>query len=549
MAGVVISPAIRVAVLDDQGRTLTAAALPITVKLNEGNASLRGTTSRVPVFGVATFDDLIVDKSGTYLFTVSMASADSQTSRSFEVTFGAPSALAFAGDAQTVVFTGTRLAPIAVEVRDAHGNRVMTATNAITLSLTDNAGALRGTRTKSAGGGIASFDDLSIDSPGSNYRLTAISSTLSGDTSGSIKVVQDGGFALKTISVGLDQTCGLDAAGLAYCWGANGFGQLGDGSTADRSSPVAVSGGLRFAMLSAGGGGYEEDVSFTCGVTTTADGYCWGGSFRGGLGDGSTISGHTAPTPISGGLKFMSISAGGAHACGLTVDGDAYCWGSNDYGELGVGDLIGRTTPAAVLGGMKFSTITAGDFHSCATNADGTWCWGGLWGGPVYARSLTPTRVPASPGFTMMMAGTEHTCGLTSAGLADCWGNNASGQLGTGSSSPSPQPVGVSGGRLFSSVSARGYTGCGVSSGKGYCWGWNELGQLGDGFFTPRVDRQPNSPLPVVSAVDFASISAGVWHTCALTTKGTPYCWGFNSNGQLGNDTKLNSAVAVPVAR
>src|ERR1043165_954332 len=192
-AGAVISPSIQVAIPDDDGRTVEGSLLPISIQLSRSDATLRGTSSRVPVRGVATFDDLTIDKSGTYSLVISTPSLGSQTSRNFEVTAGAPSTLGFVADLQTVVFAGVKLAPIAVEVRDSHGNRILTATNTITLSLTNNTGTLLGTRTKSAGGGTAIFDDLSIDSPGSSYLLTATAATLSSDTSSSIKVVRDAG--------------------------------------------------------------------------------------------------------------------------------------------------------------------------------------------------------------------------------------------------------------------------------------------------------------------------------------------------------------------
>jgi hypothetical protein len=95
-------------------------------------------------------------------------------------------------------------------------------------------------------------------------------------------------------------------------------------------------------------------------------------------------------------------------------------------------------------------------------------------------------------------------------------------------------------------MSTKGYTGCGISSGSGYCWGWNDLGQLGVGFFTPR-SAQHATPQRVLGSFTFTSISVGVWHTCALTTSGIPYCWGLNDHGQLGNETRTNSAVPVPV--
>jgi len=550
-SGTVMSPAVQVAIQDAHGKTSTSATPAISVALNSGVAVLGGTHTQVPVNGVASFGDLTIDRVGGYSLTVSAPFMKSVTSNTFAVVAGAPRSLAFTVQPPTIVVSGTAIAPaIVVTVLDVNSNVVSTASSSISVALTDGSGAsspaLGGTRTRSAMSGVAAFDDLTVDTVGVSYTLRATSPTLTNGTSSTFRVLRPPtDFALATITVGLDQTCGLSPAGTAYCWGANGFGQLGDGSLADRAAPAPIAGGLTFTTLSAGGGGYEEDVSFTCGVTTAGDGYCWGGSFRGALGDGSTVASHRTPVPVSGGLKFRTISAGGAHACGLTTANVAYCWGSNDVGELGVGDRNMRSTPVPVLGNLRFTTITAGDFHTCATNPDATYCWGGLWGGGGY--SVVPTAVSTSSSFGTISAATEHTCGLTVAGTAYCWGDNSTGQLGDGSGQSSSTPLAVSGGRMFGVISAKGYTSCGVSGGAGYCWGWNDLGQLGAGFVTPRSGQQQTTPLRVTGSLTFTTISVGVWHTCAVTATGVPYCWGLNSNGQLGNDTKMNSAVPVPV--
>ena len=550
-SGAIISPALRVVIQDDQGKTATAASEAISVALNGGAAVLGGTHTRVSVNGVATFDDLTVDKVGEYSLTFSALSIKSVTSRTFTITAGAARTLAFSVQPPPIVISGARIAPVVVNVLDLNANVVSSASSSISIALTDGSGAisaLGGTRTRSAVNGVATFDDLTVETSGKNYKLTATSPTLGSGSSSTFEIFRlSADFALVTITVGLSQSCGLTAEGVAFCWGSNGFGELGDGSFVDRATPAPVAGGLIFTTLSAGGGGYEEDIDFTCGVIAAGDGYCWGGSFRGALGDGTIESWHNTPMLVAGGLKFRTISAGGAHACGLTTAGAAYCWGSNDVGELGVGDQSIRSTPTPVLGNLKFTTITAGDFHTCATTADATYCWGGLWGSGGY--SVKPMIVSTSLNFGTISAGTEHTCGLTPGGTAYCWGDNSTGQLGDGSARSSSSPVAVSGGRTFDVISTKGYTACGISGGAGYCWGWNDLGQLGAGFFTSRSDHQQGVPLRVAGSVNFTAISVGIWHTCAVATNGIPYCWGLNENGQLGNDTMMNSAVPIPVVR
>jgi alpha-tubulin suppressor-like RCC1 family protein len=537
---------------DDKGVTATDVTAPIAVELNShGLAVLGGTRTRTPINGIATFDDLTVDKAGEYSLTFMAPSIRGITSTTFRIVAGAPRSVEFSVQPLRSVIRGSRIVPsIAVNVLDANANVVTTSSARIGISLVDENGSavpLGGTRERMASNGVATFDDLVVETPGTNYTLIASSQDLEAATSSKFqvfRVAED--FALVSITVGLEQSCGLTAQGVAYCWGSNGFGELGDGTTKARSTPAPVSGFI-FSSLSAGGGGYEEDISFTCGLIEGGDAYCWGGSFRGALGDGRVESLHTTPTAVVGGLKFKAISAGGAHVCALTLDGTAYCWGSNDAGELGTGDGSIHTTPTRVLGNLQFSTITAGDFHTCATTTDATYCWGAIFGALNY--SSTPAKVSTSLGFTTISAGTEHTCALTSAGAAYCWGDNSTGQLGSGTSLSSASPVAVTGGRTFDVLSTKGYTACGVSDGAGYCWGWNDLGQLGAGFFTPRTDPQQRVPVRVVAPVSFRAISVGVWHACALATNGVPFCWGFNSNGQLGNDSVVESAVPIPVLR
>jgi alpha-tubulin suppressor-like RCC1 family protein len=233
------------------------------------------------------------------------------------------------------------------------------------------------------------------------------------------------------VSGGGSNTCGVTAAGAAYCWGSNIFGQLGDGDTAQTASPAAVSGGLSFAAVGADVGGQHR-----CAVTTTGAAYCWGINNTGQLGIGTTSgpqlcgSNPCSMTPVAvlGGLTFTMVNTGGdvfghGHVCGVTAAAAAYCWGDNVHGQLGDGTVTRRTSPVAVGGGLTFADVGAG------SNYDFT----------------------EAPGY-------EHTCGVTTAGVAYCWGVNANGQLGTGTttgpqncaaSSCSTMPVAVLGGLSF----------------------------------------------------------------------------------------------------
>jgi alpha-tubulin suppressor-like RCC1 family protein len=154
-----------------------------------------------------------------------------------------------------------------------------------------------------------------------------------------------GDIQRETLVAGWTHTCGLTSGGTAHCWGTNGFGQLGDGSTTDRTAPTAVSGTLTFARLTAGG-------DHTCGLTSAGAAYCWGRNVEGQLGDNSNSD---SPTPVLVSLPaevtgFARLTAGGGHTCGLTSGGTAHGWGSNFDGQLGDGTTTSSSTPQLVNG-------------------------------------------------------------------------------------------------------------------------------------------------------------------------------------------------------
>lgn len=225
-------------------------------------------------------------------------------------------------------------------------------------------------------------------------------------TSNPVKVA--GNLSFLSLNVGsADMNCGIVAGGAAYCWGINGSGQLGAPSSdacampLNRKSfvqcsetPIPVSGGISFSRLFTGG-------SETCGLTGAGAAYCWGTNSAGQLGDGTTTN-RTAPAAVTSGLQFTILTVGRNYTCGLSTGGAAYCWGDNAYGQLGDGTQIGHITPAAVLGGLSFVQLGAGDLHTCGLTATGViYCWGqnnyGQLGNGTATNSSLPVKVLGQP--------------------------------------------------------------------------------------------------------------------------------------------------------
>jgi alpha-tubulin suppressor-like RCC1 family protein len=306
-----------------------------------------------------------------------------------------------------------------------------------------------------------------------------------------------GGQLFKAVTVGVGHACGLTTAGQAYCWGANWAGQLGNGSTDGSLVPVAVSGGFTWVSISAGFG-------FTCAVATGGAARCWGENGSGALGDG-TAANSSVPVAVAGGLQFASVASTNGDesffACGLTPAGAAHCWGDNGNGQLGDGGAAGAISrvPVAVSGGHTFRTIGTSDSHACGLTVIGdVYCWGwnhrGQLGDGTTIDRTTPVKVGGGPRFAVLNVGEYVNCGLTVTGSALCWGDNRRGQLGNGAvSESSPTPVAVSGGHRFA-VTAQGWNfTCGVTlADKGYCWGWNAGGYLGNGSTT-----ESQVPVPI----------------------------------------------------
>ncbi len=343
------------------------------------------------------------------------------------------------------------------------------------------------------------------------------------------------------------QTCGVRTDGTLWCWGHNGQGQLGDGTTTNRSTPRRIGNRADWSSVAPG-------LTHTCATRTDGTAWCWGFNSQGELGDGTTTQ-RLRPVQVAGASGWTAVSAGSTHTCGLRGDGVAWCWGSEGFGKLG-NDKHGRrfsATPVKVHSNAHWVSLNAGDEHSCAIREDhSAWCWGSNVNGQLGIGSAgrrtsrdIPVRAGSASDWTVLRAGYEATCGIRSGGTAWCWGDNSSGQVGDGTTTLRriPTPVGTR--SDWAAVEPGGSHTCGVrTAGTAWCWGSNDHGQIGNGSLSSSA-----TPTRVGSATTWVSVSAGgnIYqnHTCGTRSTGVAWCWGDNVNGQVGDGTNKDRLAPV----
>lgn len=338
-------------------------------------------------------------------------------------------------------------------------------------------------------------------------------------------------------ALGEQHTCQLFDDGKVYCWGAApaaGAPTDSCGGSPCVRKPQLVASTVRFDTIAAGG-------DQTCGLSESAL-YCWG---RG----AALPSGEsTTPQRVPGNISFAgaSIAVGRDHACAVTVDGTAYCWGDNSRGQLGTGDQIAATTPTAVLSTERFQFLRAVAQYTCGVTLEGkVLCWGANSAGQLGRGTVTESEpvpvvvvitIPRNPidlgPVSSLAAGEAHVCAWSSTWDAACWGNNDTGQFGdsTVPSSSTPRTVRRAGHVL-------------AATAMGTCT-WNGRttwcsGSIG-GF-------QYNHELMYYRGFD---LTAGGQHACAAIEQpsgGGWYCWGDNSLGALGDGTLNSSRMPVGV--
>jgi len=356
---------------------------------------------------------------------------------------------------------------------------------------------------------------------------------------------------IKVIEIGERHICAVTQNGAAKCWGENYAGQLGVGTTSYLQivglTPLNVIG------LANGVKTITAGKEHTCALLMSGEVKCWGQNQYGQLGDGTYYAGHRTPMPVVGlPSDIVAISAGRFHNCALTSGGEVFCWGQNTNGQLGDGTTTRSSTPVKVgFSNKTIIQISAGYSHTCAVSSGGeAFCWGangsGRLGDGTSVQRLTPTVVSGlTSGVKSISSGLDHTCALMTNGDLKCWGNNAEGQIGDGTTVTRLTPTKVTGlTENIIRVSSGYLHTCAVNKSGGVsCWGLNRSGQIGDGTTTSRL--QPVGVSGLSSGI--VAISTGQDFSCALGADSGVKCWGHNGFGQLGDMTNNGKLTPVDV--
>lgn len=332
-----------------------------------------------------------------------------------------------------------------------------------------------------------------------DFGESVITASVEGKSGIATVIVQ---LTLAQISANNLHACGISTTGRTYCWGSNDYGELGNGDNSQfpRAFPTRIATTVKMKQVTTG-------ANHACALSVDGAAYCWGRNIIGELGNGTYDASdgvHATPLPVVGGKVFTSLSAGFYHTCGITVSSDVYCWGDNEMGLLGSGGTETCSLP-------------------------------GPEGTLVVPCGRTP-RIVAAGGtsFSAISSGSFHSCGVSTTGDVHCWGDNSIGQRGLGFKDELVryESTIVSGGRKYSTVvSGDGYSCALAADAQAWCWGYNEVASLGIG--AGDTVAHP-TPAQVVGGSGLTTLATSWYHVCGTTTTGTALCWGLNGDLQAG---------------
>ena len=403
-----------------------------------------------------------------------------------------------------------------------------------------------------------------------------------------------GTLTFERFSAGGTQTCVINEKNFLYCWGRNLEGQVGNGGTADVLRPTQIGTQSDWKSISAG-------FLHTCGLRMNGDLYCWGANADGRLGDNTIIS-KSSPVRI-GDKTWSNISAGRwKHTCGIQTNNTLWCWGDAEEGALGMNNIDGsnvlvptqvvinpnsespRSEPELSASDTDWLRVYAGEAYTCALKLDRSiWCWGQNNNGQSGVMHVNdegamvervdiplPRQVGVAKDWQNIGLGDSHACAVNTSGALWCWGESSAGRLGVPDVSvlnATPRQVSNASGEIETSneydalVPTRVGTGTdwsqlpeGIGGGRSHtcaiqgttqlwCWGINTNGQLGVG---DNVQREV--PNRIDDNINWKAVSTGDHHTCAVSRQNNDdvlYCWGNNIDGAVGDGTSTEATSPV----
>jgi alpha-tubulin suppressor-like RCC1 family protein len=342
-----------------------------------------------------------------------------------------------------------------------------------------------------------------------------------------------------SVFAGQVHSLALASDGSLWAWGSNQDGQLGDGTTANRSTPVPVGTSTTWRLVAAG-------ATHTLAVASDGSLWAWGSNEYGQLGDGTGTS-RSTPVRVGASSDWTSVAAGQGHSLALTKNGTLWAWGQNGDGQVGDGTGVNRSTPVRVGTRSDWTAIASGGFHCVARTSDGSlWAWGwnrsGQLGDGTTASRLSPTRMATWTTWRTLAAGQEHSLAVAGDGSLWAWGSNQDGQLGDGTTIERSTPIRVGTRTDWTFVAAGAWHSLAITR-EGSLWtcGDNWSGQLGDGTTTNR-----ESLVRVGTSTGWTVVAGGEKHSLAVRD-GSLWSWGDNERGQLGNG-KTGGSYSNPVS-